>query len=55
MRGGEGRGGEGRGGEGRGGREVISVTTIDRGRVVGAFTHFSRYVCVGLVFSGGGS
>ena len=33
---------------------VISVTTIDRGRVVGAFTRFSRSVCVGLVFSGVG-
>ena len=37
-----------------GGRGVISVTTIDRGRVVGAFTRFSRSVCVGLVFSGVG-
>ena len=37
-------------------RGVISITTIDRGRVVGAFTRFSRSVCVGLVFSGvGGS
>ena len=25
---------------------VISITTIDRGRVVGAFTCFSRSVCV---------
>ena len=33
---------------------VISITTIDRGRVVGAFTRFSRCVCVGLVFSGVG-
>ena len=30
---------------------VISITTIDRGRVVGAFTRFPRSVCVGLVFS----
>ena len=37
-----------RGNEGGG---VISITTIDRGRVVGAFTRFSRSVCVGLVFS----
>ena len=35
-------------------RGVISVTTIDRGRVVGAFTRFSHCVCVGLVFSGVG-
>ena len=37
--------------EGGGG---INVTTIDRGRVVGAFTRFSRCVCVTLVFSGVG-
>ena len=39
---------------GGGGRAVISVTTIDGGRVVGAFNRFSRSVCVGLVFSGVG-
>ena len=33
---------------------VISVTTIDGGRVVGAFSRFSRSVCVCLVFSGVG-
>ena len=33
---------------------VISVATIDRGRVIGAFTRFSRSVCAGLVFSGVG-
>ena len=33
---------------------VISITTIDRGRVVGAFTRFSHSVCVGLGFSGMG-
>ena len=38
-----------KGNEGGGG-----VTTIDRGRVVWAFTRFSRFVCVGLVFSGVG-
>ena len=41
-----------KGNEGGGG--VISITTIDRGRVVEAFTCFSRFVCVGLVFSGVG-
>ena len=40
-----------RGNEGGG---LISVTTIDRGRVVEAFTRFSRSVCVGLAFSGVG-
>ena len=39
-----------RGNEGGGG--LISIATIDRGRVVGAFTRFSRSVCMGLVFSG---
>ena len=29
----------------RGGGGLISITTIDRGRVVGAFTRFSRCVC----------
>ena len=43
-----------RGNEVGGGGGLISVTTIDRGRVVGAFTRFSRSVCVGLVFSGVG-
>ena len=33
---------------------VISATAIDRGRVVGSFTRFSRSMCVGLVFSGVG-
>ena len=37
-----------------GGGGVISITTIDRGRVVGAITRVSRSVCVGLVFSGVG-
>ena len=40
-----------RGNEGGG---LISLTTIDRGRVVGAFTRFSRSVWLGLVFSGVG-
>ena len=30
----------------KGGRGVISITTTDRGRVVGAFSCFSRSVCV---------
>ena len=34
-----------------GGGGLISITTIDRGRVVGAFTHFAHSVRVGLVFS----
>ena len=42
-----------RGNEGGGGG-IISITTIDTGRVVGASTRFSRSVCVGLVFSGVG-
>ena len=42
------------GGVMRWGGGLISITTIDRGRVVGVFTHFSRSVCVGLVFSGVG-
>ena len=33
---------------------VISITTIDRGKVIGAFYCFSRSVCVCLVFSGVG-
>ena len=33
---------------------LISVTTIDGGRVVGAFSRFFRSVCVCLVFSGVG-
>ena len=37
-----------------GGGGLISITTIDRGRVVGAFSRFSRSVCVCLVFSGVG-
>ena len=41
---------------GGGGGGGISITTIDRGRVVGAFSRFSRpvCVCVRLVFSGMG-
>ena len=36
------------------GEGLITITTIDKGRVVRAFTRFSRSVCVGLVFSGVG-
>ena len=39
-----------RGNEGGG---VISIITIDRGRVVGAFTRFSRSVCVWVWYSAG--
>ena len=38
----------------RGGGGLISITTTDRGRVVGTFIRFSRSVCVGLAFSGVG-
>ena len=34
---------------------VISLTTIDGGRVVGAFSHFSHSVCVCLAFRGVGA
>ena len=34
---------------------VISITTIDRGRVIGAFSHFSFSVCVCVWYSAGGS
>ena len=37
----------------RGGGGVISITTIDRGRVIGAFTCFSRSVCVWVWYSAG--
>ena len=40
------------GGGGRGG--LISITTIDRGRVVGHSLVFLVLCCVGLVFSGVG-
>ena len=36
-----------------GGGGLISITTIDRGRVVGAFSRFSRSVCVSGIQRGG--